>query len=51
MDDPVDYISEFEVQDVSTKQIKYADDWVDANYENLFLTCEAAKKALEEMKK
>ena len=49
--DPVDYISEFEVQDVSARQIKYADDWVDIGYKNLFLTREEAEEALEKIKK
>lgn len=43
------YIAEYEVQDVSTKAVKYADDWASYNYSNLFFTKEEAKKKLEEM--
>lgn len=45
------YIAEYEVQDVSTKAVKYADDWASYNYSNLFFTKEEAKKKLEEVRK
>lgn len=42
------YISEYEVQDVSTKAVMYADDWIKFDYSNLYFTKEEAEKALSE---
>ena len=44
------YISEHKVQDVSVKAVKYADDWVSNDYENLYFTREGAEAALERRK-
>lgn len=44
------YIAAYEVQDVSVKAVKYADDWTSYHDKNLFFTREEAKKKLEEMK-
>ena len=41
------YISEHKVQDVSVKAIKYADEWEQYDYENLYFTREGAEEALE----
>lgn len=43
------YISEREVQDVSAKAVKYADDWCEYGYPNLYLTREEAEQALKQM--
>ena len=45
------YISEYEVQDVSTRGIKYADDWTPLDYENLFFTKKEAEAELERRRK
>lgn len=42
------YIEEYEVQDISTKAIMYADDWTEFGYPNLYFTKEEAEKALAE---
>lgn len=47
-DDP--YIAEYEVQDISTKSVKYCGDWIDLETENLYFSEREAQKALEEMK-
>lgn len=44
------YIAAYEVQDVSVKAVKYADDWTSYHDKTLFFTREEAKKKLEEMK-
>lgn len=44
------YIAAYEVQDVSVKAVKYADDWTSYHDKNLFFTREEAKKKLKEMK-
>ena len=41
------YINEWQVQDVSTQSIKYADEWEQYDYENLYFTREGAEEALE----
>lgn len=41
------YINEWQVQDVSTQSIKYADEWEQYDYENLYFTREGAEAALE----
>ena len=41
------YINEWQVQDVSAKAVKYADEWEPYGYENLYFTREEAKVALE----
>lgn len=41
------YINEWQVQDVSTQSIKYADEWEQHDYENLYFTREGAEAALE----
>ena len=41
------YISEWKVQDVSVKAVKYADEWALYDYENLYFTKEEADAALE----
>ena len=41
------YIRECEVQDVSAKAVKYADDWASYDYENLYFTREEAEAALK----
>ena len=41
------YSSEHKVQDVSVKAIKYADEWEQYDYENLYFTREGAEEALE----
>ena len=41
------YISEWKVQDVSVKAVKYADEWEPYDYENLYFTREEAEAALE----
>ena len=41
------YISEWKVQDVSVKAVKYADEWESYDYENLYFTREEAEAALE----
>lgn len=41
------YINEWQVQDVSTQSIKYADEWEQYDYENLYFTREEAEAALE----
>lgn len=41
------YIKEYEVEDVSIKQVKYAGDWTDRNYENLYFTKKDAVRAFE----
>ena len=43
------YIAEYEVQDVSTKAVKYADDWTPYNYKNLFFTRKEAERKLKEI--
>lgn len=43
------YISEHEIQDVSAKTVKYADDWCEYGYPNLYLTREEAEQALKQM--
>lgn len=43
------YISEYEVQDVSSKAVMYADDWHSFDCPNLYFTKEEAEKALAEM--
>ena len=37
------YISEWKVQDVSAKAVKYADEWEPHDYENLYFTREEAE--------
>ena len=44
------YISEWEVQDVSVKGIKYADEWESYDYENLYFTREEAEAELRRMR-
>lgn len=44
------YISEWKVQDVSAKAVKYADEWEPYDYENLYFTREEAEAALEKRK-
>lgn len=41
------YINEWQVQDVSAKAVKYADEWEQYDYENLYFTREEAEVALE----
>jgi hypothetical protein len=41
------YINEWKVQDVSAKAVKYADEWEQYDYENLYFTREGAEEALE----
>lgn len=41
------YINEWQVQDVSTQSIKYADEWEQYDYENLYFTRKGAEAALE----
>lgn len=41
------YINEWKVQDVSAKAVKYADEWEQYDYENLYFTKEGAEEALE----
>ena len=41
------YINEWQVQDVSVKAVKYADEWEPYDYENLYFTREEAEAALE----
>ena len=41
------YINEWQVQDVSAKAVKYADEWESYDYENLYFTREEAEAALE----
>ena len=41
------YISEYKVQDVSTRGIKYAGEWEQYDYEDLYFTREEAEEALE----
>ena len=43
------YIAEYEVQDVSAKAVKYADDWTPYNYKNLFFTRKEAERKLKEI--
>lgn len=43
------YISEYEIQDVSAKAVKYADDWFEYGYPNLYLTREEAEQALKQI--
>lgn len=45
------YISEWKVQDVSVKGVKYADEWKSYDYENLYFTREEAEAALEKRRK
>lgn len=45
------YISEHKVQDVSVKAVKYADEWEQYDYENLYFTREGAEAALEKRRK
>lgn len=45
------YISEHKVQDVSVKAIKYADEWEQYDYENLYFTREGAEAALEKRRR
>ena len=45
------YINEWQVQDVSTQSIKYADEWEQYDYENLYFTREGAEAALEKRRK
>ena len=45
------YISEHKVQDVSVKAVKYADEWEQYDYENLYCTREGAEAALEKRRK
>lgn len=47
---PYFYIAEYEVQDVSTKAVKYADDWASYNYSNLFFTKEEAEENLKKIR-
>lgn len=41
------YINEWPVQDVSMRAVKYADEWEQYDYENLYFTREGAEAALE----
>ena len=41
------YIKEYEVEDISVKQVKYGGDWTDRNCENLYFTKKGAEWALE----
>lgn len=43
------YIQAYEVQDISTKEIKYCDDWIPLDYDNLYFCHEDAKKKLKEI--
>ena len=43
------YIKEYEVQDISTKEVKYCDDWILIDYENLYFCYEDAVKKLAAM--
>ena len=45
------YINEWQVQDVSAKAVKYADEWESYDYENLYFTREEAEAALERRRK
>lgn len=45
------YICEYEVQDVSMKAVRYADEWASYDYENLYFTREEAEAALEDVKR
>ena len=45
------YISEWMVQDVSVKAVRYADEWMPYDYENLHFTREEAEAALEDVKR
>lgn len=46
---PYFYIGEYKVQDVSSKAVRYADDWTSLDCMNLFFTREEAEKKLKEM--
>lgn len=41
------YVEGYEVQDVSVNAVKYAGDWNQFDYPNLYFTKEEAEKALE----
>lgn len=45
------YISEHKVQDVSVKAVKYADEWEQYDYENLYFTREKAEAAMKKRRK
>ena len=45
------YIGEYEVQDVSVKAVKYADEWEPYDYENLYFTRKEAEVALKKRRK
>ena len=45
------YISEWKVQDVSVKAVKYADEWEPYDYENLYFTREEAEAAMKKRRK
>lgn len=45
------YIGEYEVQDVSVKAVKYADEWESYDYENLYFTREEAEAAMKKRRK
>lgn len=45
------YINEWQVQDVSAKAVKYADEWEQYDYENLYFTREEAEAALEKRRR
>lgn len=45
------YINEWQVQDVSTQSIKYADEWESYDYENLYFTREEAEAAMKKRRR
>ena len=45
------YINEWQVQDVSAKAVKYADEWESYDYENLYFTREEAEAAMKKRRK
>ena len=47
---PYFYIAEYEVQDVSAKAVKYADDWTSYHDKNLFFTREEAEENLKKIR-
>lgn len=44
------YIAAYEVQDVSTKAVKYADNWISYHDKNLFFTKEEAEENLKKIR-
>ena len=44
------YISEYEVEDVSAKEVKYCGEWIASDCETVYFSKEEAEQALAEMK-